>query len=71
MRVAVIVPGTSDCVSGTCFAESGNDVVCVANNAAKVKTLNETDRHPDLRAGLLELVRKEQARRATDLPPAT
>jgi UDP-N-acetyl-D-mannosaminuronate dehydrogenase len=27
-------------VTGTCFAENGNDVVCVDNNAKKVDLLN-------------------------------
>ncbi|HUR55114.1 MAG TPA: 3-hydroxyacyl-CoA dehydrogenase NAD-binding domain-containing protein, partial [Gemmataceae bacterium] len=60
MKVAVIGTGYVGLVSGTCFAESGNDVVCVDNNAAKVKTLNETDSIPIFEPGLLELVRKNK-----------
>jgi UDPglucose 6-dehydrogenase len=60
MKVAVIGTRYVGLVSGTCFAESGNDVVCVDNNAAKVKTLNETDSIPIYEPGLLELVRKNK-----------
>ena len=40
MKVAVVGTGYVGLVTGTCFAESGNDVVCVDNNAAKVEMLN-------------------------------
>ncbi|MDB5313620.1 MAG: tuaD [Gemmataceae bacterium] len=55
MKVAVIGTGYVGLVTGTCFAESGNDVVCVDNNAKKVQTLNE-NRLPIYEPGLLELV---------------
>ena len=55
MKVAVIGTGYVGLVTGTCLAESGNDVVCVDNNAAKVETLN-ANKIPIYEPGLLELV---------------
>ncbi|MCC7430053.1 UDP-glucose/GDP-mannose dehydrogenase family protein [bacterium] len=40
MKICVIGTGYVGLVSGTCFAESGNDVVCVDNNVEKVTNLN-------------------------------
>jgi UDPglucose 6-dehydrogenase len=60
-------------VTGTCLAESGNDVVCVDNNAAKIATLND-NRLPIYEPGLLELVtrnkRDQRLSFTTDLPAA-
>ena len=39
MNIAVIGTGYVGLVSGTCFAETGNNVICVDNNADKVKRL--------------------------------
>lgn len=39
MKVAVIGTGYVGLVSGTCFAESGNDVLCVDNNLDKLAKL--------------------------------
>lgn len=39
MNIAVIGTGYVGLVSGTCFAETGNDVICVDINAEKVATL--------------------------------
>ncbi|MBX9626929.1 MAG: UDP-glucose/GDP-mannose dehydrogenase family protein [Gemmataceae bacterium] len=55
MKVAVVGTGYVGLVTGTCLAESGNDVVCVDNNAAKVETLNG-GKLPIYEPGLLELV---------------
>lgn len=41
MKIAVIGTGYVGLVSGTCFAETGNRVICVDNNVAKVKMLQE------------------------------
>ncbi|MBX9582097.1 MAG: UDP-glucose/GDP-mannose dehydrogenase family protein, partial [Gemmataceae bacterium] len=60
MKVAVIGTGYVGLVTGTCLAESGNDVVCVDNNPQKVATLN-ADRIPIYEPGLLELVRRNRA----------
>ena len=55
MKVAVVGTGYVGLVTGTCLAESGNDVTCVDNNPAKVETLN-AGRLPIYEPGLLELV---------------
>jgi len=39
MKIAIIGTGYVGLVSGTCFAETGNDVICVDINAEKVATL--------------------------------
>lgn len=39
MKIAVVGTGYVGLVSGVCFAETGNQVVCVDNNAAKVASL--------------------------------
>ncbi|AFH49114.1 UDP-glucose 6-dehydrogenase [Ignavibacterium album JCM 16511] len=40
MKLAVIGTGYVGLVSGTCFAEMGNNVICVDNNREKLKKLN-------------------------------
>ena len=61
MRIAVIGTGYVGLVAGTCFAESGNDVVCIDNDAAKVRRL-EAGEMPIYEPGLDGLV--ESNRRA-------
>ena len=39
MKIAVVGTGYVGLVTGTCFAESGNDVVCVDTDASKVERL--------------------------------
>ncbi|HET9219029.1 MAG TPA: 2-dehydropantoate 2-reductase N-terminal domain-containing protein, partial [Terriglobia bacterium] len=41
MNIAVIGTGYVGLVAGSCFAEGGNDVICVDNNAEKVAKLKE------------------------------
>lgn len=41
MNISVIGTGYVGLVSGTCFAEMGNNVICVDNNLDKLKKLNE------------------------------
>ncbi|MGH7240961.1 MAG: UDP-glucose dehydrogenase family protein [Candidatus Saccharimonadales bacterium] len=55
MRVAVVGTGYVGLVTGTCFAEVGNDVVCVDIDEAKVARLREGD-VPIYEPGLSELV---------------
>ena len=50
MRIAVIGTGYVGLVTGTCLAESGNDVTCVDIDAQKIDRLRQ-GRDPDLRAG--------------------
>ncbi len=73
MRVAVIGTGYVGLVTGTCIAESGNDVVCVDNNAKKIAILNGGGM-PIYEPGLHELVlrnrREGRLGFTTDLPAA-
>ena len=59
MKVAVVGTGYVGLVTGTCFAESGNDVVCVDNNPAKIDLLNGGG-VPIYEPGLTELVQKNR-----------
>ena len=39
MKIAVVGTGYVGLVAGTCFAENGNDVICVDKDPAKVRLL--------------------------------
>lgn len=73
MKIAVIGTGYVGLVTGTCLAESGNDVVCVDKVAEKIAML-ERGEIPIYEPGLSELVhrntREERLRFSTDLPSA-
>lgn len=73
MKIAVIGTGYVGLVTGTCFADSGNDVTCVDIDQAKVDRLNQGD-VPIYEPGLAEMVLENQSaerlRFTTDLPYA-
>jgi UDPglucose 6-dehydrogenase len=60
MKVCVVGTGYVGLVAGTCFAESGNDVLCVDNVAAKIDALRRGD-VPIYEPGLGELIRRNVA----------
>jgi UDPglucose 6-dehydrogenase len=57
VKIAVVGTGYVGLVAGVCFAESGNDVVCVDKDAAKVRSLSR-GQMPIYEPGLEELLRR-------------
>ena len=62
MRIAVVGTGYVGLVAGTCFAESGNDVICVDIDKDKIATLNRGE-VPIYEPGLEEMIRRNAADR--------
>ncbi len=60
MKIAVIGSGYVGLVAGTCFAETGNDVLCVDNDRAKVAAL-KAGKIPIYEPGLEEMVKRNVA----------
>jgi len=73
MKLAVVGTGYVGLVAGACLAETGNDVICVDKDAAKVRTLRR-GRMPIFEPGLEELVRRNAGEKrltfTTQLPRA-
>jgi len=73
MKIAVIGTGYVGLVTGTCFANSGNEVTCVDIDAAKINALNQGE-VPIYEPGLEEMVAynlsAERLKFTTDLAAA-
>lgn len=73
MRICVVGTGYVGLVAGTCFADSGNDVICVDVDESKIEALRQ-GRVPIYEPGLVELITRnvEEGRLAfsTDLATA-
>lgn len=70
MKIAVVGTGYVGLVTGTCFAETGNDVTCVDVDADKVKKLSNgeiTIYEPGLEKMFLRNLREERLHFTTDL----
>jgi UDPglucose 6-dehydrogenase len=59
MKIAVVGTGYVGLVAGACFAETGNDVICIDKDTAKVETLNAGEM-PIYEPGLEEIVRRNR-----------
>ena len=59
MKIAVVGTGYVGLVLGACLAETGNDVMCVDKDEAKVRSLRK-GRVPIYEPGLTELVRRNK-----------
>jgi UDPglucose 6-dehydrogenase len=73
MKLAIIGTGYVGLVAGVCFAETGNDVVCVDVDASKITRLKAgemTIYEPDLDRLFLQNVREERLSFTTDLAEA-
>ncbi|HUI66572.1 MAG TPA: UDP-glucose/GDP-mannose dehydrogenase family protein [Bacteroidota bacterium] len=57
MKISVIGTGYVGLVVGTCFAESGNDVICVDNDERKLRMLKKGE-SPIFEPGLTDLLKK-------------
>jgi UDPglucose 6-dehydrogenase len=73
VKLCVVGTGYVGLVAGTCFAESGNDVVCVDVDARKIAALQRGE-VPIYEPGLEELIKRNVAQQRltfqTDLPDA-
>ncbi len=69
MKLSIIGSGYVGLVTGTCFAEVGHHVICVDNDANKVKML-QAGGIPIYEPGLEELVKRTSPPGGSSSPPA-
>jgi len=62
MKIAVVGTGYVGLVVGVCFAENGNEVICIDNDPAKIRALQH-GRVPFYEPGLEELVSRNRSER--------
>ncbi len=62
MKIAVVGTGYVGLVVGVCFAENGNEVICIDNDLAKIRALQH-GRVPFYEPGLEELVSRNRSER--------
>jgi UDPglucose 6-dehydrogenase len=70
MKIAVVGTGYVGLVTGTCFAETGNDVICIDIDENKVKKLSDgeiTIYEPGLNKLFLRNLKEERLKFTTDL----
>jgi len=60
MKIAIVGSGYVGLVAGACFAENGNEVVCIDKDASKVRAL-QRGQIPIYEPGLEEIVRRNRA----------
>lgn len=73
MNIAVVGTGYVGLVSGTCFADSGNNVICVDNNQKKLAKLNNKEipiYEPGLNTLFKRSVREDRLTFTSDLKDA-
>lgn len=69
MKIAVVGSGYVGLVAGACFAENGNEVICVDRDAAKIRML-QRGKIPIYEPGLEEMVRRNRSEKRLNFTTA-